>query len=121
MSEHGHDHHKILGFDRYSFNFWILMIFTAIEVVAVALTFSMRDAVSMGTVVFILVAVGIVKGLGIAAIFMHLWGENDSGILTLTALFPAFFIIVMVLFIGMTHPEGATGLPAWCRPGTYGL
>ena len=46
MGEHGH--HTILGFDRYSFNFWILMIFTAIEVVAVALTFSMRDAVSMG-------------------------------------------------------------------------
>ena len=53
MGEHGH--HTILGFDRYSFNFWILMIFTAIEVVAVALTFSMRDAVSMGTVVGFLV------------------------------------------------------------------
>ena len=52
MSEHGHDgHHTIFGFDRYSFNFWVLMIFTAIEVVAVALTFSMKGTVSMSTVV----------------------------------------------------------------------
>ena len=117
MGEHGH--HTILGFDRYSFNFWILMIFTAIEVVAVALTFSRRDAVSMGTVVGILVAVGIVKGVGIAAIFMHLQGDEDSRVLTATALFPVFFIVVMVLFIGLTHPDAADTLPDWCRPGFY--
>ena len=122
MSEHGHDgHHTILGFDRYAFNFWILMIFTAIEVVAVALTFSMRDAVSMGTVVFILVAVGVVKGIGLAAIFMHLQGDDDSRVLTATALFPVFFIVVMVLFIGLTHPDAADTLPDWCRPGYYGV
>ena len=114
-----HEHHTIFGFDRYKFNFWVLMIFTAIEVVAVALTFSMRDAVSMGTVVFILVAVGIVKGVGIAAIFMHLQGDPDSRVLTATALFPVFFIVVMVLFIGLTHPDAADTLPAWCRPGFY--
>jgi hypothetical protein len=39
----------------------------------------------------------------------------------MTALFPAFFIIIMVLFIGLTHPDAATGLPDWCRPGNYGL
>ena len=117
MGEHGH--HTIFGFDRYKFNFWVLMIFTAIEVVAVALTFSMRDAVSMGTVVFILVAVGIVKGIGIAAIFMHLQGDPDSRVLTATALFPVFFIIVMVLFIGLTHPDAADTLPDWCRPRFY--
>ena len=117
MGEHGH--HTIFGFDRYKFNFWVLMIFTAIEVVAVALTFSMRDAVSMGTVVFILVAVGIVKGIGIAALFMHLQGDPDSRVLTATALFPVFFIIVMVLFIGLTHPDAADTLPDWCRPGFY--
>ena len=120
MSEHGHGgHHTIFGFDRYKFNFWVLMIFTAIEVVAVALTFSMRDAVSMGTVVFIFVAVGIVKGVGIAAIFMHLQGDPDSRVLTATALFPVFFIVIMVLFIGLTHPGAADTLPAWCRPGFY--
>jgi len=27
----------------------------------------------------------------------------------------------MVLFIGLTHPDAATGLPDWCRPGNYGL
>ena len=119
MGEHGH--HTLFGFDRYKFNFWVLMIFTAIEVVAVALTFSMRDAVSMGTVVFILVAVGVVKGIGIAAIFMHLQGDPDSRVLTATALFPVFFIVIMVLFIGLTHPDAPDALPAWCRPGTYGL
>ncbi len=102
MGEHGH--HTILGFDRYAFNFWVLMIFTAIEVVAVALTFSMKGTVSMDVVVFILVSVGIVKGVGIAAIFMHLQGDPDSRVLTATALFPVFFIVVMVLFIGLTHP-----------------
>ena len=62
---------------------------------------------------------GIIPGIMIALIFMHLYGEEDSGILTVTALFPSFFIIIMILFIGLTHPEATTGLPAWCRPGTY--
>jgi len=57
----------------------------------------------------------------IAAIFMHLFGDEDSGVLTLTALFPAFFMLIMILFIGLTHPEAATGLPDWCRPGNYNL
>jgi hypothetical protein len=57
----------------------------------------------------------------IAGIFMHLYGDPDSGILTMTALFPAFFIIIMILFIGLTHPDAASGLPAWCRPGAWGL
>ena len=34
--------------------------------------------------------IAIPKFLMIAAIFMHLYGDEDSGILTLTALFPAF-------------------------------
>ena len=111
----------ILGWklDKYAINFWMLMIFTAIEVVAVALTFSMKGTVSMETVVFILVSVGIVKGIGIAAVFMHLQGDPDSRVLTATALFPVFFIVVMVLFIGLTHPGAADTLPAWCRPGFY--
>ena len=52
---------------------------------------------------------------------MHLYGDPDSGILTMTALFPAFFILIMILFIGLTHPDAASGLPAWCRPGAWGL
>ena len=67
----------------------------------------------------ILTVVAIPKFIMIALIFMHLYGEEDSGILTVTALFPSFFIIIMILFIGLTHPEATTGLPAWCRPGTY--
>ena len=108
-----------ITFDKYKANFWVLMFFTAVEVVAVALTFSMKGTVSMSTVVFILVIVGIVKGVGIAAIFMHLQGDEDSRVLTATALFPVFFIVVMVLFIGLTHPDAADTLPAWCRPGFY--
>ena len=64
-------------------------------------------------------SVGIVKGVGIAAIFMHLQGDDDSRVLTATALFPVFFIVGMVLFIGLTHPDAADTLPAWCRPGFY--
>ncbi|MCH2267800.1 cytochrome C oxidase subunit IV family protein [Candidatus Thalassarchaeum betae] len=105
----------IFGKDAYWMNFFGLMILTAIEVGAVGSDLS-RD-----TTLTVLSVVAVPKLLMIAAIFMHLWGSEDSRILTLTALFPAFFIIVMVLFIGLTHPDGATGLPAWCRPGTYGL
>ena len=105
----------ILGKDAYWMNFFGLMVLTLIEVGAVGID------LDRSTTLNILTVIAIPKFMMIAAIFMHLWGENDSGILTLTALFPAFFIIVMVLFIGLTHPEAATGLPAWCRPGTYGL
>ena len=117
--EHDEHHHTMFGFDAYNMNFAILMIFTAIEVVAVALTFSMKGTVSMSTVVWILVIVGIVTGYGIAAIFMHLKGDPDSRVLTATALFPLFFIIIMVLFIGLSSPGATDTLPSWCRPGFY--
>ncbi|MGY8716054.1 MAG: cytochrome C oxidase subunit IV family protein [Candidatus Poseidoniales archaeon] len=107
--------HLIFGKDIYWVNFLGLMILTAIEVVAVGSEFS------QSMTLFILVGIAIPKFIMIAAIFMHLWGDKDSKILTLTALFPAFFIIVMVLFIGLTHPDATTGLPEWCRPGYYKL
>ncbi|MBT3641446.1 MAG: cytochrome C oxidase subunit IV family protein [Euryarchaeota archaeon] len=107
--------HKIFGQDIYWANFIGLMVLTAIEVVAVGSEFS------KAMTLFILVGIAIPKFIMIAAIFMHLWGDKDSKILTLTALFPTFFIIVMVLFIGLTHPEATTGLPEWCRPGYYKL
>ena len=116
---------KILGKDAYWMNFYGLMLLTLIEVAAVGADLgSTAEGIGMTErqiTLWILTVIAIPKFIMIAAIFMHLWGENDSGILTLTALFPAFFIIIMVLFIGLTHPEATTGLPAWCRPGTYGL
>ena len=116
---------KILGRDAYWMNFYGLMLLTLIEVAAVGADLgSTAEGIGMTErqiTLWILTVIAIPKFIMIAAIFMHLWGENDSGILTLTALFPAFFIIIMVLFIGMTHPDGATSLPDWCRPGTYGL
>ena len=106
----------ILGkYDLYWANFIGLIVLTAIEVAAVGLEFS--ETVTL----FILVGIAIPKFIMIAAIFMHLWGDKDSKILTLTALFPAFFIVIMVLFIGLTHPEASIGLPDWCRPGYYKL
>jgi hypothetical protein len=45
--------------------------------------------------------------------------QDDSNILTLTALFPAGFIILMVIFIGLTSPGSPDALPAWCRPPGY--
>jgi caa(3)-type oxidase subunit IV len=108
--------HLILGkFDLYWANFIGLIVLTAIEVAAVGLDLS--EAMTL----FILVGIAIPKFIMIAAIFMHLWGDKDSKILTLTALFPAFFIVIMILFIGLTHPEASVGLPDWCRPGYYKL
>ncbi len=108
-------HYKILGQDPYWMNFFGLMVLTVIEVAAVGVELSTTVTLTILTVI------AIPKFLMIAAIFMHLYGDEDSGILTLTALFPAFFIIIMVLFVGLTHPDAATGLPEWCRPGNYGL
>tara|TARA_B100000686_G_C16321876_1_gene728658 strand:- start:89 stop:421 length:333 start_codon:yes stop_codon:yes gene_type:complete len=108
-------HYKILGQDPYWMNFFGLMVLTVIEVAAVGVELSTTVTLTILTVI------AIPKFIMIAAIFMHLYGDEDSGILTLTALFPAFFIIIMVLFVGLTHPDAASGLPAWCRPGTYGL
>ncbi|RAH06688.1 MAG: hypothetical protein CMA00_001575 [Methanobacteriota archaeon] len=118
-------HYKILGQDPYWMNFYGLMILTLIEVLAVGADLG-SVAESMGTeekvvTLWILTIIAIPKFIMIAAIFMHLYGDEDSGILTLTALFPAFFIIIMVLFVGLTHPDAASGLPDWCRPGYYGL
>ena len=108
-------HYKIMGQDPYWMNFFGLIVLTVIEVAAVGVELSSTVTLTILTVI------AIPKFLMIAAIFMHLYGDEDSGILTLTALFPAFFIIIMVLFIGLTHPDAATGLPEWCRPGNYGL
>jgi|TARA_B100001250_G_scaffold124281_2_gene105648 caa(3)-type oxidase subunit IV len=108
--------HLLLGkFDLYWANFVGLIVLTAIEVAAVGLD------LSESMTLFILVGIAIPKFIMIAAIFMHLWGDKDSKILTLTALFPAFFIVIMILFIGLTHPEASIGLPDWCRPGYYKL
>ena len=108
-------HYKIMGQDPYWMNFFGLMVLTVIEVAAVGVELSTTVTLTILTVI------AIPKFLMIAAIFMHLYGDEDSGILTLTALFPAFFIIIMVLFVGLTHPDAATGLPEWCRPGNWGL
>ena len=116
-------HYKILGKDPYWMNFYGLMILTAIEVGAVGLDLS-GFADSIGAtekqLTFgILWGIGIPKFIMIAAIFMHLYGDADSKILTMTALFPAFFIIVMIFFIGLTSPGAPTDLPAWCRPPSW--
>ena len=108
-------HYKIMGQDPYWMNFFGLMVLTVIEVAAVGVELSTTVTLTILTVI------AIPKFLMIAAIFMHLYGDEDSGILTLTALFPAFFLIIMVLFVGLTHADAATGLPEWCRPGNWGL
>ena len=118
-------HYKMLGQDPYWMNFYGLMMLTLIEVLAVGADLN-GVADSLGTeekviTLWILTIIAIPKFIMIAAIFMHLYGDEDSGILTLTALFPAFFILIMVLFVGLTHPNAASSLPDWCRPGNYGL
>ena len=88
----------VFGMDLYWLNFYGLMILTLIEVLAVGANL---DPVA--------------ESLGTEEKVITLW------ILTMTALFPAFFILIMVLFVGLTHPDAASSLPDWCRPGTYGL
>ena len=108
---------KIMGFDAYNFNFFWLMLLTAIEVGVVAQSENMAWA----TLIFVLVSIGIVKFIGIAAVFMHLRFSPDSNVLTATALFPVIFIVLLVLMVGLTSPSAVENLPAFCRPGYYGL
>lgn len=98
-------HYTILGRDPYWMNFYGLMLLTAIEVGAVGANLeSTAETLGMtenGITLWILTIIAIPKFFMIAGIFMHLYGDPDSGILTMTALFPAFFIIIMILFIGL--------------------
>ena len=78
-------HYKILGKDPYWMNFYGLMILTLIEVAAVGMDLT-ETAANIGytekeLTLFILVAIGLPKFIMIAAIFMHLWGDEDSKIL----------------------------------------
>ena len=117
--------HKIMGIDAYWMNFYGLMILTLIEVLAVGANLGpTAEGIGMTErqiTLWILTIIAVPKFIMIAAIFMHLYGDEDSGILTMTALFPAFFILIMILFVGLTHPDAPSSLPDWCRPGNYGL
>lgn len=103
----------MIGKDVYYVNFWMLMIFTVIEVGAVFLP-TIGIEVSRNMTWFILISVGIVKAYGIAAYFMHLRG--DPFIYTRTALFPVLFVVLMLWGIGLSNPGAVDGLPAWCTP-----
>jgi len=104
------------NYDIYFWNFVILMIFTVFEVGAVFF-----DAIpgtdieiSLSLVWAILIGVGVVKGYGIAAYFMHLKG--DPRVYTRTALFPVLFVLLMLWGIGLSNPGAVGDLPAWCTP-----
>jgi len=95
--------------DIYFWNFIILMIFTLAEVGAVFF-----DGIPLNVVWAILIGVGVVKGYGIAAYFMHLKG--DPRVYTRTALFPVLFVLLMLWGIGLSNPGAVGDLPAWCTP-----
>tara|TARA_B110000914_G_scaffold194525_1_gene182667 strand:- start:152 stop:541 length:390 start_codon:yes stop_codon:yes gene_type:complete len=104
------------GKDVYFWNFLVLMFFTLFEVGAV-----FYDKVPGTNIVItkmmvwaVLIVVGIIKGFGIAAFFMHL--KDDPRIYTRTALFPVLFVILMLWGIGLSNPAGVTELPSWCTP-----
>ena len=96
--------------DIYFWNFIVLMIFTFFEVGAVFF----EDWFTLTTIWGILIVVGIVKGFGIGAYFMHLW--DDPRIYLRVAMFPTLFVLLMLWGIGLSNPEGVTGLPGWCTP-----
>ena len=104
------EHKLIMGKDIYFWNFIILMIFTLFEVGAVFFEEvpGTDIAISITAVWAILIVVGIVKGFGIGAFFMHLW--DDPRIYLRVALFPTLFVLLMLWGIGLSNPEGVTGL-----------
>ena len=106
----------IIGKDVYYVNFLILMFFTLFEVAAVFFeVIPGTDIEITRTAVWgVLIVVGIIKGYGIAAFFMHLKG--DPFIYTRTALFPVIFAALMLWGIGLSNPAGIDQLPAWCTP-----
>ena len=70
--------------------------------------------ISRSAVWAILIGVGIVKGYGIAAFFMHLRDEHKW--FNITFMFPWIFVALMLWGIGLSNPEGISGLPSWCTP-----
>ncbi len=105
-----------IGKDVYYVNLLILMFFTLFEIAAVFFeTVPGTDIeITRDAVWAILIVVGIIKGYGIAAFFMHLKG--DPFIYTRTALFPILFVALMLWGIGLSNPDGIDGLPSWCTP-----
>ena len=106
----------MIGKDVYYVNFLILMFFTLFEIAAVFFeVIPGTDIEITRTAVWgILIVVGIIKGYGIAAYFMHLKG--DPFIYSRTALFPVLFVALMIWGICLSNPDGIDGLPAWCTP-----
>ena len=104
------------NYDIYFWNFVILMIFTVFEVAAVFFETIPGTGIeiTLSAVWAILIGVGIVKGYGIAAYFMHLKG--DPRVYTRTALFPVLFVLLMLWGIGLSNPGAVGDLPAWCTP-----
>jgi hypothetical protein len=108
------------GRDIYFWNFLVLMVLTVVEVAAVYIDWqellggdtTLNDAKLITWM--ILISVGVVKAFGIAAFFMHLKG--DPFILTKTAMFPLFFVALMLYGIGLSNPGGIDQLPSWCLP-----
>jgi caa(3)-type oxidase subunit IV len=110
------EHVEFMGKDIYFWNFIVLMFFTLFEVGAVFFEKIPGTDIDItkSAVWAILILVGIIKGYGIAAFFMHL--KDDPRIYTRTALFPVLFVLLMLWGIGLSNPAGVTDLPSWCTP-----
>jgi predicted membrane protein len=104
------------GMDIYFWNFIVLMFFTLFEIGAVFFDKipGTDIKISLMMVWAILIVVGIIKGYGIGAYFMHLKG--DPGIYFKTAMFPVLFVLLMIFGIGLSNPDGVDSLPSWCTP-----
>ena len=108
MGEHGH--HKILGFDRYAFNFWVPMIFTYRS--GCCCTYVLNEGYREYGCRRIHSRIGWNRQgrWHLCHLYASTGRPRQSGT-TATALFPVFFIVVMVLFIGLTYPGAADTLP----------
>ena len=99
------EHVEFMGKDIYFWNFIVLMFFTLFEVGAVFFEVIPGTDIEITkmSVWLILIVVGIIKGYGIAAFFMHL--RDDPRIYTRTALFPVLFVLLMLWGIGLSQPS----------------
>ena len=96
-------------------NLAILMVLSITEIALVFIGTSRHwgDA----EIAAVLIVIALPKFWMIAAVFMHM--GHDPAVFTKTALFPVFFIAVMLFGLAIFQPTDASDLPGWCRPPAF--
>ena len=110
------EHAKLyMGKDIYFWNFIVLMVFTLFELGAVFFETvpGTEIDISRSAVWAILIVVGLVKGYGIAAYFMHLKDEHKW--FNITFLFPWIFVALMLWVLVYPTQKGSLDFQVGAR------